>query len=220
MCTARSLLYQGRVSPRQRDPPGRRPTSDRDPLIEPPWTESPRTDRKWHHTETPLWTDKYFWKTLPYPKNWHELSKTVNIKKLKEHLAIHWISDLGSFHLKQECIPVGCIPPAAVAIMGGLHMPLLPGSRPPWSRHPPGADPPQVWAWRPPLGQIPSTSPWVWTWRPPWPDPLQLPPWVWAWKPTRHAGIPPPLETCCKACWDTKGVLDTPPPREQNHRQL
>ena len=31
---------------------------------------------------------------------------------------------------KQECIPVGCIPPAAVAVLGGLHQ-----------AHPPGPDP-------------------------------------------------------------------------------
>ena len=31
---------------------------------------------------------------------------------------------------KQECIPVGCVQPAAVAIRGGLHQ------TPPWTRHP------------------------------------------------------------------------------------
>ena len=37
-----------------------------------------------------------------------------------------------------------------------------------------------------------------------WPDPPKLPPWLWAWKPARHAGTThPPMETCCKACWDT-----------------
>ena len=52
---------------------------------------------------------------------------------------------------KQECIPVGCVPPAAVAVLGGLHQanPLPPGeqaplprdqtpSPPPRSRHPSG----------------------------------------------------------------------------------
>ena len=68
---------------------------------------------------------------------------------------------------------------------------------------------------------------------PPRPDPPQLPPWVWAWtrSPSTpplgvglgletckacHAGIPPPLETWCKACWDTtcNACWDTttPPP--------
>ena len=31
----------------------------------------------------------------------------------------------------QECIPVGCVPPAAVAVRGGLHQTPPPGSRPP-----------------------------------------------------------------------------------------
>ena len=36
----------------------------------------------------------------------------------------------------QECIPVGCVPPAAVAVPGGLHQAT------PQSRHPMGADTP------------------------------------------------------------------------------
>ena len=39
-----------------------------------------------------------------------------------------------SYHW-QECIPVGCVPPAAVAVPGGLHQ------APPGSRHPPGPGP-------------------------------------------------------------------------------
>ena len=53
---------------------------------------------------------------------------------------------------KQECIPVGCIPPAAVAVTGGegpTHSPL---EQTPWNRHPP----PQS---RHPLARSPSTSP-------------------------------------------------------------
>ena len=46
--------------------------------------------------------------------------------------------------LKQECIPVGCVPPAAVAVLGGLHQtprweqttPL--DQAPPMTRHPTG----------------------------------------------------------------------------------
>ena len=38
---------------------------------------------------------------------------------------------------EQECIPVGCVPTAAVAGAGGLHQPP-PGSCTPWTRHPPG----------------------------------------------------------------------------------
>ena len=45
--------------------------------------------------------------------------------------------------MKQECIPVGCVPPAAVAIQGGLHQ------APPGTRHPPGPGTPGT---RPPLG--------------------------------------------------------------------
>ena len=53
---------------------------------------------------------------------------------------------------------------------------------------------------------------------PPWTDPPELPPWVWAWKPARHAGIPTPLETCCKACWETtcNACWDSTP-YEQTH---
>ena len=114
--------------------------------------------------------------------------------------------------VKQECIPVGCVPPVAVAVCWGrgvsvsVHagIPLGVGLETTW-----------VWAWRPPR---------VWAWRPPqvWPgdppgcgpgDPPgqtpqlppgcgpgdtpgqtpQLPPWVWAWRPARHAGIPPAM---------------------------
>ena len=88
------------------------------------------------------------------------------------------IGSLMISHLKQECIPVGCVPPAAVAIMGeGVGVCLSacwdtpprcgPGDHSP--RCGPG-DPPWLWAWRPP---------WVWAWRPPRPDPLTSP-WVWA----------------------------------------
>ena len=129
---------------------------------------------------------------------------------------------------EQECIPVGCILPAAVAVSWGgglpqcmLGYPLGVGLEIPLGV---GLETPQVWAWRPP-GQTPQPKPWVWSWRPPWLDPSTSPwvwdlrpprpdpsssPWVWVWRPARHAGIPPPLETCkaclditCKACWDT-----------------
>ena len=92
---------------------------------------------------------------------------------------------------QQECIPVGCVPPAAVAICrcggGGLPQCML--------VYPLGVglETPRVWAWRPP---------WVWAWRPPpGPTPQYPPgcgpgdppgqtpqhtPWVWAWRP------PPP----------------------------
>ena len=95
---------------------------------------------------------------------------------------------------RQECIPVGCVPSAAVAVRGGVSTPppgteqTPPGCRPPRSR------PPWVWGGRLPRPDPPQLPPWVWAWRPPqpWPDPPKLPPWVWAWKPARYAGIPPP----------------------------
>ena len=88
---------------------------------------------------------------------------------------VWWTFFLRTCKIKQECIPVGCVPPTAVAVgVGGLCLSTY------WETDPP----PSVGLETPP-GQTPH-----------------LPPWVWAWKPTRHAGIPPP-GTCCKACWDT-----------------
>ena len=114
---------------------------------------------------------------------------------------------------KQECIPVGCVPPAAVAVHGGVCL------RACWDTHthtPSGCgpgDPPQVWAWRPPRcgpGDPPGCGPVD----PPWPDPSTSPgsgsregvlpqcmlgythplgvgvetPWVWAWRPPPRCG--------------------------------
>ena len=89
----------------------------------------------------------------------------------------------------QECIPVGCVPAATVAVCWeGVCLSAFWDTPRCGPGHPlsgVGLETSQVWAWRPP-GQIP-----------------QLPPWVWAWRPASHAGIPPiPLETC-KTCWDT-----------------
>ena len=108
---------------------------------------------------------------------------------------------------EQECIPVGCVPPAAVAFYreGGVCCSAC------WDTH--THTPPQVWAWIPPLG-VGLDPLRLWGWRPPprcgpgYPrgcgpgDPpgqtSQLPPWVWDWRP--------PLETC-KACWDRQTRL-------------
>ena len=78
---------------------------------------------------------------------------------------------------KQECISVGCVPPAAVAVTDGG---CGPGPDPPQL-------PPWLWAWT----IFPSTSPFdvgldqIHLSFPlrcgPGPDPPQLPPWVWAW---------------------------------------
>ena len=130
---------------------------------------------------------------------------------------------------QQECIPVGCAPPAAVAVTGGSpHTHTR--SRPPQSRQsPPRAGtpleqaPPQSPEQTPspsrhPLARSPSTSPLAVGLDQiplnfplgcgPGPDPPQLPPWLWAWRPPK---------TCCKACWDTTynacwDSTDPPPP--------
>ena len=79
---------------------------------------------------------------------------------------------------KQECIPVGCVPPAAVAICGEGSASVHAGM------HPTGCgpgDPPRCGPGEPPgvgLETPPGQTP-------------QTPPWVWAWKPARHAGMPP-----------------------------
>ena len=61
----------------------------------------------------------------------------------------------------QECIPVGCVPSAAVAVGGGPSV---------------GLETPQVWAWRHPSGVGLETPPRVWAWRPPMARPLNFPP--------------------------------------------
>ena len=79
---------------------------------------------------------------------------------------VQWFDNI----IKQECIPVGCVPPAAVAVcLWGVG--CLPQCRP-------GSPPPRVWALRPPSQQDPSTTPQVWAWRPPQSDPSIPPPGV------------------------------------------
>ena len=91
--------------------------------------------------------------------------------------------------MKQEFIPVGCVPPAAVAVGEGMSTSVHAGIL-----HPPGCgpgdSPPQVWAWRTP-------SPGVGLENSPKPDPSTSP-----------LGVG--LETC-NACWDTipRGQTDT-----------
>ena len=91
-----------------------------------------------------------------------------------------------------------------------------------------------LWAWRSPSSQIPlnfllgcrpgdpmarspSTSPLGVGLETPLARSPSTSPCVWAWKSARHARKPcPPLETCCKACWDTTcntcGNTTPPPP--------
>ena len=89
---------------------------------------------------------------------------------------------------KQECIPVGCLPPAAVTVGGGSA-----------SVHA-GIDPPQVWAWRPP-SQIPLNFPLgCGPGDPPGQIPLNFPLGCGPGNPQGMLGYHP-LETCCKACW-------------------
>ena len=95
---------------------------------------------------------------------------------------------------QQECIPVGCVPPAAVAVgrRWGLPQCMLGYTS-------------QVWAWRPPPTRPLNLSHGCGPGDPPC-QTRQPPPWLWAWRP--------PLETC-KACWDTPL-----PPRGQNDRHV
>ena len=110
---------------------------------------------------------------------------------------------------KQECIPVGCVPPAAVPVFfggGGVclsafwdtHTPLVVGLgtpppgvglETPTARHPilPGSGPEDL-----PPSQTPNLPLGVGLETPPLPDSSSSP-WVWAWKPARHAGMPPPV---------------------------
>ena len=66
----------------------------------------------------------------------------------------HWRKD--AMYLRQECIPVGCVPPAAVAVCGGVFA--------------------SVHAGIPHPGPGPGHPPWVWAWRYPQPDPSTSPP--------------------------------------------
>ena len=54
--------------------------------------------------------------------------------------------------IKQECIPVGCVPPAAVAVPGGAPPCTPPGTRHP---HPPDQAPPREQAPPLPREQVP-----------------------------------------------------------------
>ena len=125
--------------------------------------------------------------------------------------------------MKQECIPVGCVPPPAVAVHGGggvtsvhsgIHNPPIPPSGCGPGDHTgcgPGDPPPPGCGPGDPLAR-----------------PLNFPP------PPPGVGLETPLETC-KACWDTTpprrpaarhaGIppamhAGIPPPCEQNDRQV
>ena len=105
--------------------------------------------------------------------------KHLYLKKLKEDLndgswtlcrskkTWAWLQQ----YPRQECIPVGCVLPTAVAIPEAGTTPQAP----PRSRHPPSQIPLNF-----PLGCGPG------------PDPPQFPPWLWAWTrspPTSPLGV-------------------------------
>ena len=100
---------------------------------------------------------------------------------------------------QQECIPVGCVPPAAVAMCwcgGGsasVHAGIPPGCGP---GDPPGCEPgdPLGCGLGDPPRPDPSISPLGVGLETPQGQTPQHPPWVWAWRP------PPPWErqTCVK----------------------
>ena len=135
--------------------------------------------------------------------------KYITIKKLLESfllVVMKWyFRGVQTQYWKQECIPVGCVPPAAV-VMGGF-----------------GPDPPEFPPWMLAWTWSPWIPPWVWAWiwsplgvgldlipsisplgvgmdlTPlnfplgcgPGPDPPQFPPWVWAWRGVSLAGGSP-----------------------------
>ena len=59
-------------------------------------------------------------------------------------------------NFKQECIPIGCVPPASNR-MGGLLDRDPPGQRVPWTEIPPGQRPP--WTETPPVQRPPDRDP-------------------------------------------------------------
>ena len=96
--------------------------------------------------------------------------------------------------LKQECIPVGCVPHIAVSICWGVSASVHAGIPPQGV----GLELPLGVGLETPPGQTPNFPPGCGPGDPPGQTP-QLPPRVWAWRPARHAGIPPPCgqtDTC------------------------
>ena len=102
------------------------------------------TDRKRHHIDTLC---------MRLHRESHLTRQQV--EQQVEHVTSHCINhhhqtqyDITSWILKQECIPVGCVPPAAVGVRGvpgpgGLHQAPPPDqTSPPGAGTPPGPDPP------------------------------------------------------------------------------
>ena len=83
--------------------------------------------------------------------------------------------------MKQECIPVVCIPPTAVVILGVSPYPpeeTPPGANTSLEQVPPEQAPPPLPQDRHPLARSPLNFPLGCG---PGPDSPQLPPWVWPW---------------------------------------
>ena len=98
------------------------------------------------------------------------MNKLLNIK-------LSVLMSYGQNLFKQECIPVGCVPPRAVAVcLGGVYLSVSWGTHHPQAR--PLNFPPWVWAWRPPRPALEI---------PPWPDPSTFPPGC---GPGDHPGLP------------------------------
>ena len=112
--SVRHSVYRGRGSPWKRPlwieiPPGQRPR----------WTEA-----------TPGQTSP---RQRPPPQKRPPYGKERVVRILFECILVCTI--LFQLTIKQECIPVGCVPPQTVAV-GGLHQ-APPQTRLPQSRHPP-----------------------------------------------------------------------------------
>ena len=61
----------------------------------------------------------------------NQSSNACKINNRVQRLYMFTLIIMMPLQFEQECSPVGCIPPAAVAILGGLHTPLGPGTPPP-----------------------------------------------------------------------------------------
>ena len=93
----------GPDTPGTRHPPGTRP-----PQTRPPWDHAP--PRPGTHTPG----------TMHPPDQAHTPQTRHTPLWTESHMPV-----------KQECIPVGCVPPTAVAVGGGLHH----AHPPPWTMH-------------------------------------------------------------------------------------
>ena len=182
-------------APLQSRPPGAAPQEQAPPEADPPGADSPRagTPRSRHPPEQAPPKSRHPWSTPPRagtPQSRHPLARSP--------LTSSWGVGLDQIPLN---FPLGCGP--------GPDLLKLP----PW-----------VWAWT----RSPQLPAWLWAWiRSPSTSPLGV-----GLEPSlaRSSKLPlgcgpgnlqsmlgyHPLETCCKACWDTtcNACWDTTPPSE------